>query len=204
MHIKTLYNEIEKNLLNNTRPSIYMEELIDNGKLDIYPFTMLKKLRGTKQTPKHHPEGDVWNHTMLVIDNASKVKEKSENIKVFMWAALLHDIGKPDTTRIRKNKITSYDHDKVGEILAKKFLLCFTDDKEFIYKVSKLVRYHMHVMFVVKDMPYKDINGLLKKTKTDDVALLGYCDRMGRTNSSDIKVKEIIDKFLEKINYLKG
>lgn len=203
MLIKILYNEIENNLLNNTKPSVYMEKLLKDNKLNIYPFTMLKELKETKQSPKHHPEGDVWNHTMMVIDNASKVKGNSEDLKVFMWAALLHDIGKPSTTRIRNNRITSYDHDKVGEVLTKEFLLCFTDCEEFIYNVSKLVRYHMHIMFIVKDMPYKNTKGLLTETNIKDVALLGFCDRMGRTNSDSKKVNDIINKFLEKIKSIK-
>lgn len=203
MLTKTLYYEIENNLLNSTKPSIYMEKLLKDNKLDVYPLNMLKELKGTKQSPKHHPEGDVWNHTMMVIDNASKVKEQSLDIKVFMWAALLHDIGKPSTTRIHNNRITSYDHDKIGEKLTKEFLFCFTDCKKFIYNVSKLVRYHMHVMFVVKNMPYKDISGLLTETNIKDVALLGYCDRMGRTNSDEKKVNCIVHDFLNKIEIIK-
>jgi putative nucleotidyltransferase with HDIG domain len=38
-----------------------------------------------------------------------------------MWAALLHDIGKPDTTKQYKGRITSYDHDKAGALIARKF-----------------------------------------------------------------------------------
>lgn len=59
---------------------------------------MLHRLKGTEQSLLHHPEGDVWNHTLLVVDEAANVKNKSTDAAVFMWAALLHDIGKPDTT----------------------------------------------------------------------------------------------------------
>ncbi len=68
----------------------------------------------TGQSPQHHPEGSVWNHTLLVVDEAAKIKEQSADPRTFMWAALLHDLGKPSTTMRRKSKITSYDHDKVG------------------------------------------------------------------------------------------
>ena len=92
---------------------------------------MLYQLKRTDQSPLHHPEGNVWNHTLLVLDEAAKVRRISRDPKVFMWAALLHDIGKPETTRIRKGKITAYDHDKAGAELSKEFLRQFSDDAEF-------------------------------------------------------------------------
>ncbi len=73
---------------------------------------------------------------MMVLDNGAKEREKSENKRVFMWVCLLHDIGKGTTTKIRKGRITSYNHDKEGEGLSVKFLKCFTEDEEFIKEVS--------------------------------------------------------------------
>ncbi len=67
----------------------------------------------------------------------------SENPKVFMLAAFLHDIGKPPTTRNRKGKITSYDHDKVGSRMAKEFLQEVHEDNHIIDQVMNLVRWHM-------------------------------------------------------------
>lgn len=97
-----------------------------------------------------------------------------------MWACLLHDIGKPATTKIRRGKITAYDHDKVGERLAVNFLEVFNCDKEFIYKVSKMVRWHMQVLMVVKDLPFADIKTMVKEVSVHEIALLAMCDRLGR------------------------
>ncbi|NMB96846.1 MAG: HDIG domain-containing protein [Clostridiaceae bacterium] len=113
---------MDRHLLDDDKPSEYFESLSDMEVYTKYPFTMLGRLKDTHQSPIHHPEGNVWNHTMLVIDEAAKVKSKSSNNRVFMWPALLHDIGKPDTTRTRRGKITSYDHDKLGAIMSKEFL----------------------------------------------------------------------------------
>ena len=77
---------------------------------------------------------------MLVIDAAAKVKDRSKDKKVFLWAALLHDIGKPDTTEHRNGRITSYDHDKIGAEMVANFLREFTDDYDFIEPVVSLVR----------------------------------------------------------------
>jgi putative nucleotidyltransferase with HDIG domain len=190
-----LFKEITKHLLEDEKPSIYLNNLLQDKRFMQYPYKMLYDLKGTKQSPEHHPEGDAWNHTLLVVDYATKLKELSKEPLVFMWAALLHDIGKPKTTRIRKGKITSYDHDKVGEKLAIEFLEFFVEDHEFIEKVTNLVRYHMHILFVVKKLPYADKKGLLNKTDVREVALLGYCDRMGRTNQDRRRVRKDIEQF---------
>ena len=159
---------------------------------------MLYRLIETKQPPQYHPEGSVWNHTLLVTNEAAKVKDKSKDPKVFMWAALLHDIGKPPTTRTRKGKITSYDHDKVGAELANEFLSEFTDDKDFIKKVSALIRFHMHILYVDKDLPFADIKGMREQTDIDEVALLGLCDRLGRQGSDRLSEEENIRQFIHK------
>lgn len=192
---KQLFKEITKHLLEDEKPSIYLEHLLQEPWFNEYPFKMLYDLKGTKQSPEHHPEGDAFNHMLLVVDYAAKVKELSKNPLVFMWAALLHDIGKPSTTKVRKGKITSYNHDTVGEKLATEFLELCVDDHEFIQEVTNLVRYHMHILYVVKDLPFADKKGLIRKTDVKEVALLGYCDRMGRTNQDKQKVKEDIELF---------
>lgn len=174
-----LYNDIDSHLLNDKKPSVYMGNIPDDD-LSKYPFVMLYDMKNTEQSLKHHPEGSVWNHTMLVLDCAAGMKEHSSDEKVFMWAALLHDIGKVPTTKIRHGKITSYDHDTWGERMAKDFLEAFNADINFIRAVSKLVRWHMQILFVVKDMPFKDIENMKKETDVNDVALLGLCDRLGR------------------------
>ncbi len=184
-----IFENMTKHLVMDVKPSTYITYLSDDGKYSGYPFQILWKLKETEQSKKHHPEGSVWNHTLLVLDEAAKVRSKSKDDKVFMWAALLHDVGKPDTTRVRKGKITSYDHDKVGEELCSEFLEYFTEDLEFIRRVAALVRYHMHILYVLKQLPYGDVAGLLRKVDISEIALLSLCDRLGRTGA-DKKAEE--------------
>ncbi len=195
MNIQKLYIDINKHLLEDSKPSIYLKEIYKDPLFNQYPFNILLELEKTKQSPLHHPEGNVWNHVLLVVNQAAKVRDKSKDRRVFMWAALLHDIGKPSTTRNKKGKITSYDHDKVGENLVVEFLKQFTDDYEFIDKVAKLVRYHMQILFVVKNLPFAEIEKMVAETDYNEVALLGFCDRMGRTNSNKKTEIENIKKF---------
>ncbi len=196
--IQELFSEINTHLLEDEKPSLYLNEISKTALFKEYPFNMLNKLKKTEQSPKHHPEGNVWNHTMLVVDEAAKVKSKSHDQRIFMWSALLHDIGKPDTTMLRKGRITSYDHDKLGAELAERFLSELIDDAAFIQKVSALVRWHMQILFVVNNLPFADISGMKKSIDINEVALFGFCDRMGRTNSEREKEEENIKKFIEK------
>ena len=197
MDLHDIYLDIENHLLNDEKPSDYLNEIYNNELFKEMPFNTLYKLKKVEQSPKYHPEGNVWNHTMMVVDEAAKVKLKSKNLKVFMWASLLHDIGKPSTTKIRNGRITSYDHDKVGERLVKEFLLHFTDDNKFINEVCGLVRYHMHILYVVNNLPYKDMKGMRESTDINEVALIGLCDRMGRLGSNISDEEKTIKRFLE-------
>lgn len=193
-----LFLEIDRHLLQDKTPSEFLKGLLKQGALDTPPLNLLSALRGTKQSPQHHPEGDVWNHTMLVVDEAAQVRDQSSDPRAFMWAALLHDIGKPDTTRFRKGKITSYDHDKVGEGLALALLQAF-DEPALAAKVAALVRWHMQILFVVKDMPFADIPAMMDQVAPEDVALLGQCDRLGRLKPDREKELETIREFSSKV-----
>jgi len=192
-----LFNQIEEHLLQDEKPSVYLTQIHTNPMFRQYPFNMLYELENTEQSPQHHPEGNVWNHTMLVVDEAASVKERSKDKKAFMWSALLHDIGKPATTKKMKKRITAYDHDKVGAELSKKFLQQFTKDEDFIKDVCGLVRYHMQILFVAKNSPFADVEGMKKSTDIHEIALLGLCDRMGRKNRNRSEEESNIKKFLE-------
>nr|WP_312578364.1 HDIG domain-containing metalloprotein [Sedimentibacter sp.] len=195
-----IFNEMNYHLLNDDEPSRFFNSIVDLPVFKEFPFQMLYKLKDAEQSPKYHPEGSVWNHTMLVVDHAAKRKGRSIDAKVFMWAALLHDIGKPDTTKKRKGKITSYDHEKLGAKLTKDFLSEFITDDKFIEDVSVLVRWHMQILHVVKNLPFADIEAMKQQANIFEVALLGLCDRLGRLNVNVKEEETNIANFIKKCN----
>ena len=195
---KDLFQEMETHLLQDERPSRYFNTLFEDPLFTKYPFEMLGRLKQTKQSPVHHPEGNVWNHTMLVIDEAARIKTESRDQKAFLWAALLHDIGKPGTSKIRKGKITSYDHDKLGAELAGKFLTEFIQDSNLVQSVISLVRWHMQILFVVHNLPFADGESMKRQTDLHEIALLGFCDRMGRIGADRQEEENNIQLFLQK------
>lgn len=90
--------------------------------------------------------------------------------------------------------------------MAKEFLQFFNESKEFIKRVSLLVQYHMNPLFVIKNMPYSDIKGILKEKLVYEVALISLSDRLGRKGidkDKTIETKNNIDKFIDIINNYK-
>jgi uncharacterized domain HDIG len=193
-----IFSEIEYHLLHDEKPSDYLNRVSDGPIFREYPLTMLDRLKETEQSPKYHPEGSVWNHTMLVLDEAARCREKSSSARAFMWAALLHDIGKPDTTQNRKGRITSYNHDRIGAELCVKFLREFGCKDQFIRDISALVRWHMQLLFVTKSLAFANVEAMKAQTDIEDVALLGFCDRMGRLGADREEQKKNIALFLKK------
>lgn len=198
MNLKEQFDEINRHLIVEEQPSIYLEQLRISGALALYPFSMLAALWDTPQSPIHHPEGNAWRHTCMVVDQAAKARAKSNEAQAFLWAALLHDIGKPDTTRVQNGKIISYDHDKVGMRLAEKFMSAFTEDKALTHHVTTLVRYHMQPFFVLKHLPFARMEDMKRETDVREVALLSYCDRMGRGGASEWEERAAMQRFLQK------
>ena len=201
MKLQDKFNEIEKHLLEDDKPSSYLNELKTSGELSVEPFNWLISLEKIEQSPKHHPEGDVWVHTMMVVDKGSSYRDYVEDKKVFMWALLLHDLGKRSTTKLRNGRWTSYDHDKVGRKDAYDFLSYFNLSEEFKRKVSILVRYHMHLLFIMNKLPYGDIKGMKTEANLHDLSYVFLSDRLGRggMNKEEIeKVENEVELFRKK------
>ena len=79
-------------------------------------FPELDALVGCPQEPEWHPEGDVWVHTLLVIDQArARIDDLDHPRQVtVMLGAVCHDLGKPATTAFVDGRIRSLDHEEQG------------------------------------------------------------------------------------------
>ncbi len=187
--LNAIFKDIDKHITEDSRPSLFLNQLLERDVFYKFPFSMLSDLKNIEQSPVHHPEGNVWNHTLLVLDNAAVRRDQVSDSKAFMWSALLHDIGKTPTTKIRKGRITAYDHDRHGEEMAVKFLKTFTDNLGFIKKVAGMVRWHMQILYVLKELPFANISEMLSQVDLNDIAVLSLCDRLGRGQLDDEKIK---------------
>lgn len=193
--------ELDK-ALKSDKPSIAFNYLLEMGILNQL-IPELTRLKGCEQNKEHHPEGDVWNHTMLVLDMGAKLKNKTNNPRFFMYACLLHDIGKPDTTMLDdKGVIRSINHENVGAELSKVILDRLTTEKEIKTYVYKLTKYHMvaHKLLELKDLKIKRI---MLDVDINDLLILNTCDISGReaSESSLKRLSKIKSKF-EKVEEL--
>jgi tRNA nucleotidyltransferase (CCA-adding enzyme) len=117
-----IWGEIEK-LLSAPRPSTGFALALELGAIEKL-FPELHALVGCPQEPEWHPEGDVWVHTLQVIDQArTRVDDlrRPERI-VMMLGAVCHDFGKPATTAFVDGRIRSIDHEEQGVAPATVFL----------------------------------------------------------------------------------
>jgi tRNA nucleotidyltransferase (CCA-adding enzyme) len=137
-----VFGEFEKLLLRSERPSIGFEFLRETKLLRFFPE--IEALVGVPQEPDWHPEGDVWIHTMMVLDEAAKLRTGNpEEDLALMYGALAHDFGKPATTETTGGRITSYEHDATGAVIAEAFLEKLRAPKDLTVKVKALVRQHL-------------------------------------------------------------
>jgi len=191
-----LFHEIDKHLLEDERPSIYLQKLYDTDAFDHLPYSIINAMGQTEQNPKYHPEGDVFQHTLLVVDQAAMRRKESIHPRALLWATLLHDIGKPETTKLRNGRLTAYEHDIVGERMAQEFLELFTDERDFIDQVANLVRFHMQPFLAVKNRKFARLDELGKIGDWREVALLGLCDRLGRGGVDEGEERAGIEQFI--------
>lgn len=126
--------EMKKALLESRRPSEFFECLREMGQLG-YWFKELEQLIGLEQNPEFHPEGDVWTHTMMVLDRAAQFRPYASDPYAFMLLALTHDFGKITTTEFVNGAIHAYGHEIQGAEIAERFLdrVCHGSDiKKYI------------------------------------------------------------------------
>jgi tRNA nucleotidyltransferase (CCA-adding enzyme) len=112
-----IFGEIEKLLLRARRPSIGLALLETWGMLQVVAPELLP-LAATPQDPEWHPEGDVWTHTLQVVDEAAGLLGGLEDDRprrlAVMLGALCHDLGKPPTTKFEEGRVRSRGHEEAG------------------------------------------------------------------------------------------
>jgi poly(A) polymerase len=120
-------------------------ELLDESGLlqEVMPEAV--KMKGVAQPPQYHPEGDVWVHTLLLLD-----KLEPHGSPTLAWGALLHDIGKPPTFKVAPDRIRFDGHDEVGTRMAEEICRRFRFSNEDTEQIMALVADHMKFAHVEK------------------------------------------------------
>jgi len=143
-----IWGEVEKWLLRSRRPALGWEAARVLGVVDrLWPECAA--LVGCEQEAEWHPEGDVWTHTGMVLDEAAALAGDLPRARrlTLLLAAIAHDFGKPATTTVEDGRIRSRGHEAAGVEPAGRFLDRLSvqrlDGFEARAQVLALVQYHL-------------------------------------------------------------
>ena len=172
-----VFEEVKKALLLASEPSVFFEELRKMAALSVW-FEELEELIGVRQDPRFHPEGDVWTHTMRMLDAAAGMRAQAREPLYFMLAALCHDMGKPVSTEEINGRLHAYGHDEAGVPIAEHFLKRMTSEKKLAIYVANMIRLHMRPnMLVQQHASDKAFRKLLDQAEVpEDLLLLSKAD----------------------------
>ena len=177
--------ELKKALLKAPKPSIFFEVLRQMDQLDIW-FPEVKALIGIPQNPTYHAEGDVWNHTMMVLDEGARLRHRTAQPLWFMLACLTHDFGKAVATEEINGVLHAYEHEIKGLPLAETFLRRITSEVKLMEYVLNLTALHMKPNTVARARSSKKTTNRMFDQAVDPEGLLciALADDRGRITAA--------------------
>ena len=202
-----IWGEFEKLLLGARRPSVGFALGLELGTIEQL-FPELLALVGCEQEPEWHPEGDVWNHNLMVIDEAATRADGLSHPEqvALMLGAVCHDFGKPATTAFLDGRIRSHNHEEAGVAPTESFLdrlnIHTLDGYDVRQQVIGLVANHLK-----PGMWHKASQGvgdgafrrLARKVDLELLARVAKADCLGRTGHFDCSA---MDWFLDRARAL--
>jgi len=199
-----LWKEFEKMFLKGSRPDLGMDHLAKSGLLRFFPE--VQDIVGCQQHPVFHAEGDVFEHTKLVLKAAARMRSGDEKADlILMFAALCHDLGKPVTTiwDPEKKRLTSNGHDVEGPKYARPFLARVNAPNWLVEPVLILVQEHLkpfeYVAQKAGSAAYRRLVRRMKGTSLQLLAKLALADAEGSLcYSTHIQTKEDVEEFVRR------
>ncbi len=190
--------EMKKALLTAYSPSVFFEVLRDVNGLDFW-YPEIKSLTGLRQNPRFHPEGDVWVHTMEVLDRCALYRDKVSDPFAFMLSALCHDLGKIEATKELDGVIHAYAHESLGLPIAEKFLHRITNEKSVIKYVLNMTALHMKPGVMARaGSSMKSFNKLFDESiNPRELIFLALCDEGERNENIEEILLERLGVFEE-------
>ena len=182
LSVERILGETEKALLKADVPSVYFRQLQAMDHLKEF-FPELEATIGVQQNPKFHPEGDVFTHTMLTLDEAAKLRDRAEVPLGFMLSALFHDLGKCVATEVQEDgRITAYGHEVLGLEMVEKQLRRITNNEKLIAYVLNQTELHMRPNMLAGAKSKKKKTRMLFDLSIcpNDLILLSRADASGK------------------------
>jgi poly(A) polymerase len=113
-------------------------ELLDESGLLCEVLPEVERMKGVQQPRQFHPEGDVWVHTLMILESLPHPCSRT-----LAWGALLHDVGKPATFRVAPDRIRFDGHVEVGVAMATEICRRFRMSNDDTEQIAALVANHM-------------------------------------------------------------
>jgi len=206
-----VFTELKKALETKT-PSIFFNVLREANVLDIH-FKEIKDLIGAEQPIEYHPEGDAYNHTMLVLDMSAQMTEHfEENRKLeIRFSALVHDLGKGLTPK--EEYPHHYGHEKTGVELVQKFGNKINAPNNWVKCGKTACKEHMRGGIFHRMKPAKKVEFIERVDKSllglDGLQIVVICDKTSggrKANKEEIDFETIGKHCLNEINgeYIKN
>jgi tRNA nucleotidyltransferase (CCA-adding enzyme) len=181
--------ELRRILVESPRPSLAFDFLEEAGQLDV--FAPIAALRGTPQDACWHPEGDVYVHTGMVVDRAAEIGRSlsAEDREVLLFAALCHDLGKPETTSVEDGRIRSLGHDVRSAERTRDWLETLRLPDRRVRSIETLVAHHLAPASLVRQgagaRAYRRLARKLAEggVTVVDLERLARADHLGRSTA---------------------
>ncbi|MHB0870165.1 MAG: HDIG domain-containing metalloprotein [Chloroflexota bacterium] len=170
-------DEMSKILL-SSRPAEGLK-LLHNCFLVDHLIPELLPMIGLQQTGVYHHK-DVWRHTLQVVEN-------TEADLILRWAAVLHDIAKPNTRSVDDGEVHFFGHEMMGAEMARQILLRFRYSAELVERVTKLVRMHQRVNLYESDWTVGAVRRFVREAG-EELPLLFALSRADITSQREAKV----------------
>ncbi len=159
-------------------------------------------LQGCPQDPTHHGEGDVWVHTKMVCEALTSDAEwqalPPHQRRSAFWTAVLHDIGKPATTRMVDGRLSSRGHSKRGEIMARQLLWRLGLSVAEREQIAVRIAHHLIPFFLLeRDDPVRLAARISLATRCDWLALQARADANGRIAPDLQRLLDNVELFRE-------
>ena len=137
-------------------------ELLDQTCLLQEVLPEIKRLQGVEQPPEFHPEGDVWIHTLMMLEG---LRDPTTTLAL---GVLLHDVGKPPTFTVRE-RIRFDNHVEVGAQMAEEICGRLRLAGRDTTQVVELVRHHLR---------FKDFPQMRRSTQLRFLRMPGFCEHL--------------------------
>lgn len=198
LNAERVWKELSRALMEET-PRLFFDTLLECDALHVL-FPEVYRLKTALEARRWHPEGDAYEHTMLVLTQAAESNFDLET----RLACLVHDFGKGLTPRDKLPK--HHGHEVSGVPVTESFCNRLTVPSKMRERVMKTTRYHMH-MHRLDDMNAKTFVKMFMEMdafRDPEVVLLlwavGVCDHNGRLGAEDeptehlMKVRQVFER----------